>query len=129
MWRNIDECIDGKIDRNDFDYRSLFDQVQEDSDPRNYRACANTTIVPYNVQGFFTVFGDFYAKANDLENAARMYETALELPGTDTWPYHNIAEQRLLDLEELSQWFSHEPERGTQIDARNTTIFSGVCYN
>ena len=133
LWHNIDECIDGKIDRNDFDYRSLFDQVQEDSDPRNYRACANTTIVPYNVQGFFTVFGDFYAKANDLENAARMYETALELPGADTWPYHNLAEQRLLDLEELSQWFSHEPERGTQIDARNTTIFSGpyncsVCH-
>ena len=41
------------------------------------------------------------------ENATRMYETTLELPGADTWPYHNIAEQRLLDLEELSQWFSH----------------------
>lgn len=133
LWENIDKCVDSKVDREKFDYLADFDVVQQDDDLRNLRACGNTDVAPYNTQGFFLVFGDFFAKAGDLEQASVMYGTAIDLPGSETWPHLDLAEQRIVDLEQLPDWFAEVPERGTQVDATQTTIFSGphncaVCH-
>ena len=128
LWRNLDECIDGKIDRTAFDYLIHFEAVQQDDDLRNQRACGNTDVAPYNAQGFFAVFGDMLAKSGDLDMASVMYTTAADLPGSDSWPYAQLVQQRLNDLAQLPEFFSSTPERGTLADATRSTIFSGP-YN
>lgn len=133
LWANLDACVDDKVDRDAFDYRPLFDQVQSDDDPLNQRACGNTAVVPYNAQGFFVVFGDLLAKAGDTRAARGLYETALDLPGSETWPYAWLAQDRLESLSSLPDRFRQNPERGSTVDARDATVFSGpfsctVCH-
>ena len=82
---------------------------------------------------FFLVFGDIFAKAGDLEQASVMYGTAIDLPGSERWPHVDLAEQRIVELEQLPEWFAEVPKRGTQVDATQATIFSGphncaVCH-
>lgn len=133
LWQNLEECIDDSIDRDDFDYRRHFDDVQHDQNQLNARACGNSAVVPYNAQGFFLVFGDMLAKAGELEMAKDMYNTSMGLPGSETWPYQWLVEHRIDDLSQLPSWFSEAPDRSTQANPTRTTTFSGpyncaVCH-
>ena len=133
MWRTVDLCVDGTVDRDPFDYTPYFAQVQTDTDARNQRACGNTDVVPYNAQGFFMVFGDLLAKAGNTEDAKVMYETAQTLPGSDTWPFRSLVDQRLVDLQDLPNIFAISPEQGAQADPERSTVFHGpyscvVCH-
>ena len=109
LWKNLEACIDDRIDRNAFNYRPLFDLVQSDSDDRDQRACVNTPIAPYNALGFFLFFREMLAKARDLATADGMYQTALDLPESETWPYVWLAEDRIANLDVLPDRFGRAP--------------------
>ena len=133
LWKNVDVCIDGSMDRADFDYLPYVEGVQTDADDRNRRACANTNVVPFNTEGFFLIFGDMLAKAGELEDAAVMYETALDIPNPAEWPYRGLTEDRLDRLQDLPDAFAVNLERGDAVDPAVTTIFRGpyncsVCH-
>ncbi|MCP4503483.1 MAG: hypothetical protein GY822_26425 [Deltaproteobacteria bacterium] len=124
-WKNIDACIDGSIDRNNFDYLPYVEDVQNDSDERDSRACGNSEVVPFNTQGFFLIFGDMLAKGNQLEDAEKMYQTALDIPSDEAWPYRELTENRLETLSDLPNAFAKDVERGSEVNPYKTTIFSG----
>ena len=43
--------------------------------------------------------GEAYARMGDLEEAQRLYELGLTLPGADVWPYRSRVEEALSDME------------------------------
>ena len=125
-WKNLDKCIEDKVDRDDFDFKAWHEASMADDDPWNWRACHNTDVAPHNVEGFFMAFGDMLAKGGDERNARIMYQAALEVPEADEWPYRHIAEARLENLAELEGWFNEEIDRSEEIDSNRVTMIQGA---
>lgn len=132
LWEDLDACADTRVEREDLDWTVYEGDVAADTDDWDRRACANTTVVPHNVEGFFTIFGDAYAKAGDLANADLMYANALASADAGTWPYRAVAEARRAELESLPELFNAEPADGP-VDPSDTLVFSGpagctICH-
>ncbi|MCG8314077.1 MAG: hypothetical protein MI976_12775 [Pseudomonadales bacterium] len=122
MWENIDVCAGEPVNREDFqlvDYPGL---NQATGNPLLDRACLNTPVVPHNLEGFFLYFGDMYAKANNLEQAQRLYGIALELDPGD-WPYSQVVLSRLERLEELPVLFNTVYESSEEVSVEEINLF------
>jgi hypothetical protein len=63
------------------------------------RVCWNSTIAPYNFEGFFMNMGDMLVKAGDPGTARKVYANAKLSPTYASWPYRAVLEQRLTDAE------------------------------
>lgn len=59
--------------------------------------CGNAGFAPYNLQGSLTLFGDLYAKANQLPQAQFWYNLVTAFPETATWPFQSVIQDRLVD--------------------------------
>jgi tetratricopeptide (TPR) repeat protein len=132
LWDNLDACVDERVDRDDFDWSAYERGVDRDEDAWNRRACANTDVAPHNVEGFFLIFGDAYAKAGDLDDADLMYRTALAGQDAGAWPYRWVAEDRRARLDELPGLLGAEAPDGP-IAPTEALIFGGpisctVCH-
>jgi hypothetical protein len=57
--------------------------------------CANAGFAPHNIQGSLTLFGDVSLKHGDLASARTWYTLAAAVPGTSTWPFKPILDDRL----------------------------------
>ncbi|OUS30119.1 hypothetical protein A9Q99_06455 [Gammaproteobacteria bacterium 45_16_T64] len=124
MWENLDVCAGVPVDKDSFNLQDYPQLGQPYSDPRLDRACNNTAVAPYNLEGFFLYFGDMYAKASNLEKASVMYNAALELdPGS--WPYADVANTRLERLEELPTLFNLERASSELVSADDINLFQG----
>ena len=97
QWKTLDACARAPIDR--VNPISAASALATESDPRLKRACSNTWIAPYNVQGFFLNMGDMIAKRGDPVLARRVYALAKEAKGYATWPYAAMLEERIRDAE------------------------------
>ena len=122
LWENIDVCAGEPVNREAFnlaDYPALF---VPSGDPRLDRPCLNTPVAPHNLEGFFLYFGDMYAKANDLDQAQRLYGIALELDPGD-WPYAHVARSRLNRLDELPELFNRVYDRSEEVSVEEINLF------
>ena len=69
QWKNIDKCIGDTIDRNNPDFSNYFEMESSEKRESYKRACWNSWIAPYNLQGFFMNFGDMLVKEGKPEIA------------------------------------------------------------
>jgi hypothetical protein len=60
-------------------------------------ACSNGPEMPHNLEGFWLFGGDILLKAGDLTTAVALYENAVLEGRARSWPYRDLAEQRLAD--------------------------------
>jgi len=133
LWEAVDACLETRVSRATFDFSEHLDEFLADDDPWNRRGCGNTTVAPHNTEGFFTVFGDHFARAGNTAQAERMYEAALAVPSADDWPYRFVALERLDRLIDLPDRFAELPSRGAAARVQDTVVFSGpascsICH-
>lgn len=76
------------------------------TDPR----CLNNPNAPHNVPGSLMLFGDVYARIGDRATALSYYQEALAADGADTWPYRDIAQSAVDDVDaRLAEFQSANP--------------------
>jgi tetratricopeptide (TPR) repeat protein len=92
QWRNLDECIDGKLDRANPDYAPYM-ALETKEGPK--RACWNSWIAPHNLEGFFLNMGDMLVKAGDWQTAQKIYANARLAKEYPTWPYQAVLDERI----------------------------------
>lgn len=97
MWRAIDLCIEGKIDRHNPDYTALM-KHETTTGPR--RVCWNGWIAPHNHEGFSLTMGDMLVKQGEVKAARRMYENAKLSRTYEKWPYREVLDQRIAQADE-----------------------------
>lgn len=92
QWRTLDECIDGKLDRDNPDYAPYMALETTEGEKR---VCWNSWIAPHNLEGFFLNMGDMLVKAGDWRTAQKIYANA-RLPRTyDSWKFRSVLEERI----------------------------------
>lgn len=67
--------------------------------------CYNTDIVPHNIEATFLAIGDMYLKDSQIDRAAEAYEAVKTLPSYETWKFQDVLDERLNNLEALSEKF------------------------
>ncbi len=96
QWRTLDLCAGGPVDRANPDYSGVMSRATTVGEKR---ACWNSTIAPYNFEGFFMNMGDMLVKAGDPATARKVYATARLSPSYAGWPYRAVLEQRMVDAD------------------------------
>ncbi len=116
QWRNIDLCAGAVVDRRQPDLVATFARTT----PRGrLRACWNSWIAPFNVQGFLLNLGDMLVKDGQVATGVTVYEGARQVDGYDRWPYRAVLERRIVDAAENATLFDRQPP----VPGR-TTMFS-----
>ncbi|MFT3835686.1 MAG: hypothetical protein QM723_01645 [Myxococcaceae bacterium] len=120
FWANIDYCLDGKLDHAHPDYAPLM-SLATTTGPK--RVCWNGWIAPHNHEGFALAFGDLLVKAGQLEQAKVMYANAKLSSTYALWPFREVLEKRLEQIDENAQLF-RQPE--DQIPVERKTMFAST---
>jgi hypothetical protein len=97
QWRNLDACVDQKVDRNEPSFAKYMSLATTEG---NKRACWNTSIAPHNVEGFFLNMGDMLVKAGDWETGRKIYANAMLSPTYGEWKFREVLERRIADATE-----------------------------
>jgi hypothetical protein len=92
QWRNLDECIGGKLDRANPDYSPYM--ALETREGRK-RACWNSWIAPHNLEGFFLNMGDMLVKSGDWQTAQKIYANAKLPKEYASWKYQAVLDDRI----------------------------------
>ncbi len=96
QWATLDICIGEKINRTDPDY-SPYMVLEDKPYDSQMRACWNSSIAPYNFEGFFMNMGDMLVKTGDWKTAVIIYNNAKLAKNYKDWPYRKMLEQRIKD--------------------------------
>ena len=97
----LDVCYGQSIDR---ERPVTYDKIV----PANFKNsayhyyCENTFMAPHNAEGFLFTLADALLKAGKIEPARIMYENVKKSSGYATFPYQNLVDQRLSNLEKNS---------------------------
>ena len=92
QWRNLDECIEGKLDRANPDYCPYMSlEIREG----RKRACWNSWIAPHNFEGFFLNMGDMLVKSGDWQTAQKIYANAKLSKEYASWKYQAVLDDRI----------------------------------
>jgi len=105
QWKNIEVCIDGKIDRQNPDLSKYFHLEISEKREHYKRACWNSWIAPYNFQGFFMNLGDMIVKKGNSETAKKIYQIAKTQSDFKTWPYKDVLIRRIANSEKNVEQF------------------------
>ena len=92
QWRNLDECIEGKLDRTNPDYSQYMSLETKEGQKR---ACWNSWIAPHNLEGFFLNMGDMLVKAGDWQTAQKIYANAKLTKEYASWKYQAVLDDRI----------------------------------
>lgn len=92
QWRTLDLCAGTTVDRRTGDFSAAMPR-QTTEGPQ--RACWNSTIAPYNFEGFFLNMGDMLVKAGEPAVARRIYAQARLSSTYSGWPYRAVLERRI----------------------------------
>jgi hypothetical protein len=92
QWRNLDECIGGKLDRANPDYAPYM--ALETREGRK-RVCWNSWIAPHNLEGFFLNMGDMLVKSGDWQTAQKIYANAKLPKAYASWKYQAVLDDRI----------------------------------
>lgn len=96
QWRTLDLCAGRPVDRANPDFSGVMSQATTVGEKR---VCWNSTIAPYNFEGFFMNMGDMLVKAGDPATARKVYANAKLSPTYADWPYRAVLEQRLVEAD------------------------------
>ena len=72
---------------------------------KNETVCYNTNIAPHNVEGTLYGLGDALVKQGKLRQAKMIYESIRRVPAYPTWPYKDLLDQRLNNMQNLQVKF------------------------
>lgn len=97
MWANVEFCFGERVKRDDPDYAPV---MHEETTVGPKRVCWNGWIAPHNHEGFALNLGDYLVRAGDKKAAKRMYENAKLSKTYGDWPYREVLEKRLEQLDE-----------------------------
>jgi hypothetical protein len=92
QWRTLDVCIDGKIDRENPDYRP---HMAKETQHGRKRVCWNSWIAPHNFEGFSLNMGDMLVKAGSWQTARKIYANARLSKTYMQWKYRQVLEDRI----------------------------------
>jgi hypothetical protein len=92
QWRNLDECIGGKLDRANPDYSPYMSLETREG---RKRACWNSWIAPHNFEGFFLNMGDMLVKSGDWQTAQKIYANAKLPKEYASWNYQAVLDDRI----------------------------------
>jgi len=129
-WANMDVCANTLVDRDYPDWASYMgEEVLQGPD----RACWNSWIAPYNGEGFFLVAGDALVKAGNIEVAAIIYNNAKHYKNYNSWPYRDLLERRISNINENIDNFRQpalpnqpaDPETSLLV---RTSISCAICH-
>lgn len=83
----------------------------EDGDP----TCRNTPRWPHNVEGFVSFYADYELKAGNREAARRLLDEAVAEPSFASWPFRDVVEARLADLDgHAARFADDDPDNDPQ---------------
>jgi tetratricopeptide (TPR) repeat protein len=130
-WANLDVCANTPVDRQYPDW-SLYLELETLEGPD--RACWNSWIAPYNLQGFFLVMGDAMVKAGNIEVAITIYNNAKLANNYSSWPFRELLERRISNINDNVDNFRHtafpyqpaDPETSLLV---NTNISCAICHS
>ena len=126
QWENIDKCIDDTIDRNNPDFSNYFEMESSEKRESYKRACWNSWIAPYNLQGFFLNFGDMLVKEGKPEIARKIYQTAMDHPDFETWPYKEYLIRRIENADQNVEKF--RANNNPSADVNDSTIMIKTTF-
>ena len=116
-WRNLDVCVQERIDRGNPDYDKYM-RLETKEGPK--RVCWNSWIAPHNLEGFFLNMGDMLVKAGDWQTARKIYANAKYSRQYATWPYAAVLERRIAQAEENVATFNDPqgaPDRAIMLNS------------
>jgi hypothetical protein len=113
LWQNLELCAPGQaISRTSTELLTSIAAAAQSANPLIARACGDQPVVPFNFEGFFAVFGDLLARQGDVDQARRMYETALSTDASQRWPFRPAIERRRDQVGQLTARWTTLPARG-----------------
>lgn len=107
QWRNLDECIGGKLDRTNPDYSQYMSLETKEGQKR---ACWNSWIAPHNLEGFFLNMGDMLVKAGDWQTAQKIYANAKLTKEYASWKYQAVLDDRIQQAQDNVALFNASNE-------------------
>lgn len=105
QWATLDLCAMHTISHQNPDY-SAFMKYETHTGAK--RACWNSWIAPYNLEGFFLNMGDMLVKSGDWQTAIKIYRNAKLAANYNTWPYRTFLENRILNAKNNVANFQNE---------------------
>ena len=90
------------------------------------RACWNSWIAPYNLQGFFLNFGDMLVKEGKPEIARKIYQTAMDHPDFETLPYKEYLIRRIENADRNVEKF--RANNNPSADVNDSTIMIKTTF-
>jgi cytochrome c553 len=96
LWKNLDECIGAKIDRNNPDLSAYMGLATARG---RKRVCWNSWIAPHNFEGFFLSMGDMLVKSGDWQTARKVYANARLSPDYASWKFASVLQARIAAAE------------------------------
>ena len=130
-WANMDVCANTDVDRQNPDWTPYLDQETLEGPDR---ACWDSWIAPYNLEGFFLVMGDALVKAGKTEAAAIVYNNAKLLEHYNSWPFRDLLEMRINNIVDNVNNFRQPVSPGQPADPAttllaNTSISCAICHS
>ena len=116
QWRTLDLCAGRPVDRANPDFSGVMSQATTVGEKR---VCWNSTIAPYNFEGFFMNMGDMLVKAGDPATARKVYANAKLSPSYASWPYRAVLEQRMVEADANVAGFRAGTGTGTAMMGRS----------
>ncbi len=129
-WNTLDVCANTTVSRTNPDFISYL--AQETLVGRD-RACWDSWIAPYNLEGFFLIMGDALVKAGKTEVALIIYNNAKLLKQYDSWPYRKLLESRISNVDLNVKRFREKTLPGQVRDPESglisaTKIPCSICH-
>lgn len=99
LWQNNDDCALYSVDRKDVALEAFLSIAPETMPESWRRACINSWIAPYNLEGYLLVFADALVKSGDWQLGIKLYEQMRKTPDFASWPYAHLIEARIRDAQ------------------------------
>ena len=106
QWRNLDVCVQERIDRTNPDYAKY---MRLETTEGAKSACWNSWIAPHNLEGFFLNMGDMLVKSGDWQTAQNIYANAQHSRDYATWQFAAVLEARIAQAQDNVASFNGAP--------------------
>lgn len=109
MWDNTFLCLGSKVPKHELDLNQFFSQPTQEKPQAWQRACINSWIAPYNVEGFMLTLADAVVKSGDAALGHHLYQEITKSPTFASWPYQHVLNDRIKNVAENIAKFRQPP--------------------
>ena len=99
FYRSINIATHRRTDKVDFDLREYLHLQDTEKNLNIKKAVWNGPKAAHNVEGFFLIMGDFLTKAGKKQEAMVAYKNAQHMPSYASWPYKELLEDRIQNID------------------------------